>query len=150
MAVSMHGAVAILTRSIAALGLSAALTGCAADSDQQSHTAASPSPASSPPAVATAVAANLLQVCDHVPDAFRSGSLNETEQARALSAELQGMIDTAEPTAAQVLRPMVEAADAMGSEESERARPVLRHAESRAYTQLRRICVRAGSQAWGE
>ena len=113
--------------------------GCASASEKQSPPAASASP--------SAVAANLLQVCDHVPDAFRDGSPNETEQAKALSAELQGMIDTAQPEAANMLGPMVDAAEAMAS--AERDRPALRQGEHRAYNRLRRDCVRAGSQAWG-
>jgi cell division septum initiation protein DivIVA len=142
MVVGVQGAVAFWTRGIAALGLCASLIGCASDSHEQSSPVASASP--------SAVAANLLQVCDHVQDAFRDGSPNETEQAKALSAELQGMIDTAEPAAAEVLGPMIDAADAMASAERERDRPALRQAEHHAYNTLRGVCVRAGSQAWGE
>jgi hypothetical protein len=150
MSMGMHGAVAFSRWSIAALGLSAALLGCAADRDGQSPSAVSPSAASSPPAVGTAVPANLLHVCNHVPDAFRSGSLSETEEAMALSAELQGMVDTAQPKVARVLQPMVDAADAMASAENGQSRAVLRHAESRAHYQLRRVCVQAGSRACGD
>ena len=127
---------------VAVLGLGAASTGCPSDRAEQ----ASPTPSASP----SAVAANLLHVCDHVPDAFRDGSPNETEQAKALSAELQGIIDTAEPAAAKLLRSMVDAADAMASAQREGDRPALRQAEHRAYEGLLRACVRAGSQAWGE
>ena len=42
--------------------------------------------------------------CCASPDAFRSGSLSETEEAMALSAELQGMIDTAQPKVARALQ----------------------------------------------
>jgi hypothetical protein len=129
-------------RVLAALGLGAALAGCAFDSGDEAGPAAPASP--------SAVAANVLQVCDHAPDAFRDGSPNETEQAKALSAELQGIIDTAEPAAAELLGPMVDAADAMASAEREADRPPLRRAEHRAYAKLRHACVRAGSQAWGE
>jgi len=87
-------------------------------------------------------------VCDHVQDAFRSGGLDDAEQSRALSAELQGMIDVAEPEAAGVLRPMAEAAGAIASDGKERATPALRRAENQAYDKLQRMCVRAGSQAW--
>jgi len=129
-------------RLLAALGLGAVLAGCAFGSGGITDPAASASPA--------AVAANLLQVCDHAPDAFRDGSPNETEQAKALSAELQGMIDTAEPAAAKLLGPMVDAADAMASAEREADGSALRRGEHRAYERLRHACVRAGSQAWGE
>lgn len=138
----MHESVAYGVRSLAALGLAAALVGCASDSDEHATPRASASP--------SAVAANLRQVCDHAPDAFRDGSPSETEQAKALSSELQGMIDTAEPAAARLLGPVVDAADAMASAQREADRPALRQAEHRAQERLRRTCVIAGSQAWGE
>jgi hypothetical protein len=95
------------------------------------------------------VAANLLQVCDHAQDAFRAGDLGDAEQAKALSAELQGMIDVATPEAARMLGPMIEAADAIGADGKDRARPALQRAEDKAYRALRRGCIRAGSRAWG-
>lgn len=119
--------------------------GCGDDPPRQ---ATSPRPAASPSPAATPVAANLRQVCDHAPDAFRDGGLDDAEQSRALSAELQGMMDVAEPDAAQVLRPMAEAAVAIASDGRERAQPALQRAENRAYTELQRACVGAGSQAW--
>jgi hypothetical protein len=124
------------------LGLNVALIGCASRNDQESPPEAPTSP--------SAVAANLLQVCNHAQDAFRDGSANETEQYRALSSELQGMIDTGEPAAAEVLQPMVDAADAMAATKGERERSALRDAEHRAYNELRRVCVQAGSQVWPE
>src|SRR5262249_5126728 len=126
---------------LAALGLGAALAGCALDSGENARPTASASP--------SAGAASPLPVCRPAPDAFRDGSPNETEEAMALSAELQGIIDTAEPAAAELLGPMVDAADAMASAQREADRPALRRAEHRAYESLRRACVRAGSQAWG-
>jgi hypothetical protein len=138
----MHSAATTMGRGIVVLGLNVALIGCASRSDQQSLSAAPTSP--------SAVAANLLQVCDHAQDAFRDGSLNETEQYRALSSELQGMIDTGEPAAAQVLQPMVDAADAMAAAKGERERSALRESEHRAYNELRRVCIQAGSQVWPE
>jgi hypothetical protein len=95
------------------------------------------------------VAANLLQVCDHVQDAFRDGDLGDAEQAKALSAELQGMIDVATPDAARMLGPMIVAADAIGADGRDQARPALQRAENKAYRALRRECIRAGSRAWG-
>jgi hypothetical protein len=41
-------------------------------------------------------------LCDHVQEVFRSGTLNDVDQNRALASELQGMMDVAEPGAAQV------------------------------------------------
>jgi hypothetical protein len=124
------------------LGLNVALIGCTSRSDQQSPSAA--------PTSLSAVAANLLQVCDHAQVTFRDGSTNETEQYRALSSELQGMIDTGEPAAAEVLQPMVDAADAMAAAKGERERSALRDAEHRAYNELLRVCVQEGSQVWPE
>ena len=121
------------------------LSGCDDDPTRQ---ATSPAPAASQSPVVAPVAANLRQVCDHAPDAFRDGGLDDAEQNRALSAELQGMMDVAEPDAAQVLRPMAEAAGAIAADGRERARPALQRAENRAYSTLQRLCVRAGSQAW--
>ena len=129
-------------RVLPALGLCAVLAGCASGSGEATRPAASASP--------SAVAANLLQVCDHAPDAFRDGSRNETEQYKALSSELQGIIDTAEPAAAELLGPMVNAADAMASGRREADKPELRQAVHRAYARLRSACIRAGSKAWGE
>jgi len=140
--VGMHIAATASGRGIVVLGLNVALIGCASGSDQQSPLAAPTSPA--------AVAANLLQVCDHAQDAFRDGSANETEQYRTLSSELQGMIDTGEPATAEVLQPMVDAADAMAAAKGNRERSALCDAEHRAYDQLRRVCVQAGSQLWPE
>lgn len=121
------------------------LTGCEND---PSPSAATPTPAASQSLAATPVAANLLQVCDHAQDAFRAGGLDDAEQSRALSAELQGMMDVAEPEAAQALRPMAEAAEAIAADGEARARPALQRAENQAYNTLERTCVRAGSQAW--
>lgn len=121
------------------------LAGCDGD---RSPRAASSIPAASSAPTATAVAANLLQVCDHAQDAFRSGDLDDAEQSRVLSAELRGMMDVAEPEAAELLRSMAEVADAIAAVGSERARPALQRAENRAYNKLQRTCVRAGSQAW--
>ena len=101
-------------------------------------------------ATPTALAANLLQVCDHAQDAFRSGGLNDADQARALSAELQGMIDVAQPEAAQMLQSMVRAADAIAADGRTQARPALQQAQDDAYDQLQTVCVRAGSRVWGE
>jgi hypothetical protein len=58
------------------------------------------------------------------------------------------MMDVANAEAAQVLRPMAEAAAAIAMDGKAQARPVLRRTENRAYRELRRACVRAGSQAW--
>ena len=138
----MHIAATALGRGIVVLGLNVALIGCASGSDQQSPPAAPTSP--------SAVAANLLQVCDHAQDACRDGSANETEQYKALSSELQGMIDTGEPAAARVLQPMVDAADAMAAAKGGRERSAVRDAEHGAYNELRRVCVQAGSQTWPE
>ena len=109
--VGTHSAATAWGRGIVVLGLNVALIGCTSRSDQQSPSAA--------PTSLSAVAANLLQVCDHAQDAFRDGSANETEQYRAPSSELQGMIDTGEPAAAEVLQPMVDAADGDGRREGE-------------------------------
>jgi len=136
----MHIPATALGRGIVVLGLNVALTGCASGSDQ-------PSPAAGP-ASPSAIAANLLQACDHAQDPFRDGSVNETEKYRALSSELQGMIDTGETAAARVLQPMVNAADAMAAANGERERSALRDAEHRSYNELRRLCVQAGSQVW--
>ena len=122
------------------------LAGCGGDSSPQ---ATSPAPATTfQPPTAGPVAANLLQVCDHAQDAFRDGDLGDAEQSRALSAELQGMIDVAKPDVARALRPMTKAADAVAADGREQARPVLQRAENRAYRTLRHVCVRDGSQAW--
>ena len=126
-----------------------ALSGC-----QQADPAAAsgPKPAASsattPSESAGAVAANLLHVCDHVQDAFRSGGLDDAAQNRALASALQGMIDVAEADAAQMLRPMAEAAAAIGVDGRSRAEPRLQRAQSRAYRALRSTCISAGSQAW--
>ena len=127
------------------------LTGC--DSGSSPQAADPPSSLAETAArspAATPIAADLLQVCDHVQAAFRSGGLNDADQARALSAELQGMIDVARPEAAQVLRPMVEAADAIAADGQARAQAALGQAQNDAFDQLRRVCLRAGSQAWSE
>jgi hypothetical protein len=127
-----------------------ALTGC--ERADPSAVSAKPAPSSattqSEPQGATAVPANLLHVCDHVQEAFRSGSLDDAAQNRALASELQGMIDVADPDAAQALRPMVEAAAAIGVDGRSRAAPRLQEAQGRAYRALRRTCISAGSQAW--
>lgn len=102
----------------------------------------------SPSASPTAVAANLLHVCDNVQRAFRTGTLPDTEQNSALSTELQGMIDVATPRVAEALRPMVEAADAIALDGRNPARPTLQRALIRAHRDLRDTCVQAGSQAW--
>ncbi len=60
------------------------------------------------------------------------------------------MIDTGEAAAAEVLQPMLDAADAMAAATGARERSALRNAEHRAYNELRRVCVRAGSQMWPE
>src|SRR5215218_8233851 len=136
---------------VATAGGLAVLTLCLAGCDDDpSPTAASQPPAASPTPAATPVAADLLQVCAHAQDAFRTGDLDDAEQSRALSAELQGMIDVADPEAAQVLRPMAAAADAIAADGRERAMPALQRGENRAYNQLRRTCLQAGSQAWSE
>lgn len=127
-------------QALAALALGAAIAGCAFDSGENAVAAPSASP--------SAVAANLLQVCDHAQDAFRDGSANETEQYRALSSELQGMIDTGDAAAARALQPVVDAADAMAAAKGEQERSALREAEHRAYNELRQVCVQAGSQVW--
>jgi hypothetical protein len=128
-----------------------ALTGCE-EADPSAASGAKPAPSvattQSESPGATAVPANLLHVCDHVQDAFRSGSLDDAAQNRALASELQGMIDVADPDAAQVLRPMAEAAAAIGIDGRPRAVPRLQRAQSRAYRALRRTCISAGSQAW--
>jgi hypothetical protein len=67
---------------------------------------------------------------------FRSGGLDDAEQSSALSAELQGMMDVANAEAAQVLRPMAEAAAAIAMDGKAQARPVLRRTENRAYREL--------------
>lgn len=147
----MHtkGRVPVLLMAIASGML--ALTGC-----QQTDPAAAsgPKPAASSAttqsesAGADAVPANLLHVCDHVQDAFRSGGLDDAAQNRALASELQGMIDVAEADAAQMLRPMAEAAAAIGADGRSPAEPSLQKAQSRAYDALRSTCISAGSQAW--
>jgi hypothetical protein len=144
---SVRTTVRVSTVLIGVALVSLGVTGCG---DDQPRTASTPSAAPSPSATATAVAANLLQLCDHAQDAFRSGGLGDAEQRRALSAELQGMIDVADPEAAQVLRPMAEAAAAIAMDGQERARPILRQAENRAYRELQRVCRGAGSQSWAE
>lgn len=127
-------------RVLAALALGAALAGCAFGGGENADPAASASP--------SAVAANVLHVCDHAQDAFRDGSANQTEQYRALSSELQGMIDTGDAAAAKVLQPMVDAADAMAAAKGERERSSLRDAEHRAYNELRKVCIQAGTKVW--
>lgn len=122
------------------------LSGCGGDSSTQ---ATPQTPATSQPPTAGPVAANLLQVCDHAQDAFRSGDLGDAAQAMVLSAELQGMIDVAKLDAARVLRPMISAANAIVADGRDRARPALQQAENKAYRTLGRACVRAGSRAWG-
>ncbi len=94
------------------------------------------------------VAADVLQVCDHAQDAFRDGDLGDADQASALSAELQGMIDVAKPGAARLLGPMIQAADAIAADGKDQSRPALRQAENKAYRVLGRACTRAGSRAW--
>ncbi|TGN64274.1 hypothetical protein EXE59_10165 [Nocardioides eburneiflavus] len=132
-----------------------ALSGCE-QVDPSAASGAKPAPSSattqseSAGATATAVPANLLHVCDHVQDAFRSGSLDDAAQNRALASELQGMIDVADPDAAQMLRPMAEAAAAIGADGRSRAAPRLQRAQGRAYRALRRTCISAGSQAWNQ
>ena len=108
----------------------------------------SPSPTESTSPSATSVAANLLQVCDHAQDAFRSGDLGDAEQSRALASELQGILDVSEPDAAQVLRAMVAAAAAIAADGKAHARPALQRAEDRAFSKLQAVCVQAGSRAW--
>jgi hypothetical protein len=125
----------------------ASMLGLAGCDDDPLPQAATPTAVASPPA-ATPVAANLRQVCDHVQDAFRAGALDDAEQNRALSGELLGMMDVAEPEAAQVLRPMAEAAAAIAGDGKKRARPALQRAANQAYDELQRGCVRAGSEAW--
>lgn len=127
------------------------LTGCVQSepSDASPQGSAAPSATTSESTNDTAVAANLLQLCDHAQDAFRSGGLGDAAQGRALAAELQGMMDVAAPDAAEVLRPMAEAADAMGADGQSRATPELQRRQDRAYRALRRACVSAGSQVWG-
>lgn len=133
--------------------LGVCLAGC--DGGPPSQTA-DPAPMSSSAgaathlADATPIAANLLHVCDRVQDAFRSGGLDDADQNRALSAELQGMIDVADAQAAELLRPMVKAADAIAADGRPRARSALQGAQRLAYDELQRVCVGAGSQAWGE
>jgi hypothetical protein len=128
-----------------------ALTGC---EQVDPSTASGPKSASSSAttqsesAGATAVPANLLHVCNHVQDAFRSGSLDDAAQNHALASELQGMIDVAAPDAAQMLRPMAETAAAIGADGRSRAAPRLQRAQRRAYRALRRTCISAGSPAW--
>ncbi|WP_310530049.1 hypothetical protein, partial [Nocardioides sp.] len=117
-------------------------------SDASGPTSASPSATTSASAGATAVAANLLQVCDHAQDAFRSGGLDDAAQDAALAAELQGMMDVAEPDAVQLLRPMADAAAAIAVDGRARATPALQKTQTRAYRALRRACISAGSQAW--
>lgn len=131
---------------LAALGL----TGCDENKTLGTSTpkSASPSATTSGPAGATAVAANILQLCDHAQDAFRSGGLDDAAQNAALAAELQGMMDVADPDAAQVLRPMSEAAAAIAADGRAKAEPALQKAEEQAYRALRRACISAGSQAW--
>jgi hypothetical protein len=124
-----------------------ALAGCEQGDSSVSSIPHSASTSATAPA-ATAVAANLLQLCDHVQEAFRSGTLNDADQNRALASELQGMMDVAEPGAAQVLRPMAEAAGAIAVDGRDKARPELQKAMTRAYRALRRACISAGSQAW--
>jgi len=94
------------------------------------------------------VAADVLQVCDHAQDAFRDRDLGDADQASALSAELQGMIDVAKPGAARLLGPMIKAADAIAAGGRDQSRPALRQAEIKAYRVLGRACTRAGSRAW--
>jgi hypothetical protein len=131
--------------------VSLCLIGC---DDQSSPRSAAPPPSAPPPRstspspAARPAGANLLQLCDHAQDAFRSGDLDDAAQSSALSAELQGMMDVAEPDAAQVLRPLAEAAGAIAADGRVRARPSLQRAEDRAYSKLQRVCVRAGSDAW--
>ncbi|NPC96266.1 hypothetical protein [Nocardioides sp. zg-DK7169] len=96
-----------------------------------------------------ATAANFLHVCDHVQDAFRSGGLNDADQARGLAAELQGMADVADPEAARALGPLLKATDAIAADGKALARPTLQQAQWDASERLRRVCVTAGSQAWG-
>ena len=86
--------------------------------------------------------------CDHAQDAFRDGDLGDADQASALSAELQGMIDVAKPGAARLLGPMIKAADAIAAGGRDQSRPALRQAEIKAYRVLGRACTRAGSRAW--
>lgn len=133
---------------VAAIALS--LAGCDGGSSAEMADPTPPPSSTRVSGTPTALAANLLQVCDHAQDAFRSGGLNDAGQARALSAELQGMIDVAQPEAAQVLQPMVQAADAIAADGRARARPALQQAQNDAYDQLQKVCVRAGSQVWGE
>lgn len=126
------------------------LTGCAHGdtSDAAAPRSAPPSATTSASAADTAVAANLLQLCDHAQDGFRSGGLGDATQNAALAAELQGMMDVADPEAAEVLRPMSEAAAAIAADGRDRARPALQRSEDRAYRTLRRACIKAGSQTW--
>lgn len=62
--------------------LALCLTSCGGDSSAR---ATPPASATSQAPTAGPVAANLLQVCDHAQDAFRSGDLGDDEQAKALS-----------------------------------------------------------------
>jgi hypothetical protein len=134
-----------VSAALVVMAVSLCLTGCADDSAPRS---ASPASTTLRLPAATPVAANLLQVCAHAQDAFRSGGLDDAEQSKALSAELQGMMDVADPGAAQALRPMAEAAGAIAADDRARARRALQRAENRAYGTLQRVCIGAGSQAW--
>lgn len=127
-----------------------ALAGCSTGSaDAPLDASPSPTAVQTQPSVQAATAANLLHVCDHVQDAFRSGGLNDADQARGLAAELQGMVDVADPEAARALGPLLKATDAIAADGKALVRPTLQQAQWDASERLRRVCVAAGSQAWG-
>ncbi|CAM3658791.1 hypothetical protein [Nocardioides zeicaulis] len=127
-----------------------ALAGCGQDDvpGDPAPSSGTTSASTSPAPTATAVAANVVQLCDHAQDAFRSGSLTAVDQNRSLASELHGMMDVAEPSAAEVLRPMAEAADAIALDGRDRPRPELQQAMDQAFDALRQACTSAGSSAW--
>ncbi len=103
-----------------------------------------------PSARPAAVAANLLEICDHVQEAFRDGGLGDADQDAGLATELTGMTEVAQPAAAKALRPLIAAAQAIAADGRDAARPRLRRAENQAVERLQRACVAAGSTAWSE
>lgn len=136
-------------------GLALTLSGCASD----------PSPAEEPPvadatptpAAEVAVAANLLQICDHAPQAFGSGDLSVADQARGRGAYLRGLADVADDEAASLLQPVIQledvilaAAAEIETDPNSAASKALQQAEDDAFLTLQSACVDAGSRVWGQ
>lgn len=145
------------TTVVAALAVvSVCMTGCESQDSEAPAMSATPRPSGLPSSASrpskspssAAVAANVLQVCKHAFEAFRSGGLGDADQMDGLEVELQGMMDVSEHEADQVLRPLQAAAQAIAADGRDLARTALQKRFNRAYYDLARTCRRAGSHVW--